>query len=97
MGILGAIIAAVVLFVVWQILSAVGPALPYGLGAFIILAGILSALRDVGSTTTASAIVVALVVMLLAMALNDQQDMGLYLLAVLVGIGSLFSKSKRYL
>ena len=80
---------------VWTILQAVAPALPYGLGAFITVAAILVAVSDIQSTRTGPAIIGAIVTMLLAILVNDQSTTALYLLAAIFGIMALSHKSHR--
>ena len=88
MSVADSIIGATVSFLVWKALEAVGVVLPYELGAFIPLAGILVGIRDV-ENAGGSAIAGALVTVLLALATNDSVTAGLYFLVVVVGILSL--------
>lgn len=89
MGVVESIIGAVVSFILWKALEAVGLALPYGLGALIPLAGILVGIGDIESAS-GSAIAGGFVTMLLAWATNDSVTAVLYFLVVVLGILSLF-------
>jgi hypothetical protein len=88
---------AILLIITGTIVTQFENSIPFGMGGVIPAIMVISSLIDATKTSTVGAMVVAFVAMLFAAAIGDSADVGLCIVALLVGLVSFSNRNSSVL